>query len=315
MATLIHKHGHNQLKLNFAPFIFMAGDKGARLSEIANTLGISRQAATQTANKIEAAGYLKRAVDPEDGRAKLLMHTPRTKLLINQGAKEAVRLQQSFELTVGREELAKASQMVIQINKALELPLPFDSERRLILAATLPRLSEFMTARLQLLIVAKKHPGIKQSHAAVFSAIGLEGGRIQKIAKVQHVTKQTISVIANELEELGYIERLPDPDDSRQLVLWFTNKGNQFIADSVAAIDSLEDELSGLVGSRDFQYLKEVVCSIYSSLSLEQEVFGLVDDSVASNDLKTIAKQLRQQLGEEGAKSLAQLILSELTGT
>ena len=309
MLALIQKYGHKELKINFDPFISLAGKEGVRLSEVAEILGISRQAATQIANKIEAAGYLQRATDPDDGRAKLLLPTPRGKLLINQGMKEAIRLQKIFESIVGKEELLKASEIVAQINRSLALRFRLDGERKLLLAAVLPRLSEFMAARLQSLTVAKKHPGVKHSHAAVFFAIGLEGGRIQQIAKAQHVTKQAISVVANELEELGYIERLPDPEDSRQLVLWFTKKGRQFIADSVEAIDDLEHELSMIVGNSDFQHLKNMMASLYSSLNIKRKTFG----SAGHKDLKTMAKQLKQQLGDESAAALAQFILLDLT--
>ncbi|MBT3411444.1 MAG: MarR family transcriptional regulator, partial [Halieaceae bacterium] len=93
MGALTVSHGHSQLRINFEPYISMAARSGVRLSEIAEMLGISRQAANQTANQIEKAGYLRRASDPSDGRAKLLVTTPRAMMLVKQGAAEALALE------------------------------------------------------------------------------------------------------------------------------------------------------------------------------------------------------------------------------
>ena len=56
MHTLCENYGHQNLRLNFEPYIALVGDHGVRLSDIAETLAVSRQSANQTANIIEAAG-------------------------------------------------------------------------------------------------------------------------------------------------------------------------------------------------------------------------------------------------------------------
>ena len=79
MKTLQQQYGHTALRMNFEPYIMIAGTDGARLSDIADILGISRQAANHYANQIEDAGYLERRPDPSDGRAKLLVPTTRAR--------------------------------------------------------------------------------------------------------------------------------------------------------------------------------------------------------------------------------------------
>ena len=64
MNALTVLHGHNELRLSFQPYISLSGRNGARLSDIADALGISCQAANQTANLVVAAGYLERRADP-----------------------------------------------------------------------------------------------------------------------------------------------------------------------------------------------------------------------------------------------------------
>ena len=306
MNALTLKYGHSQLRINFEPYIAIAGDRGARLSDIAEILGISRQAANQIANQIEDAGYLKRTPDPSDGRAKLLAPTPRAKALIKQGAQEALRLQQQLAAYVGEAELASATASIAKLDRDLDLLLPFEKAVESPLAGLLPRLSDYISNRLQELTMARGHAGLKRSFGAVLTAIGPGGGRIQQMANAQDVSKQAISATASELEDLGYIQRHPDPEDARQLVLVFTDTGRQLIADSIAAVDELDREFTQHLGETAFTQVKTVVSRIYQSLHLEEDVFGHAEN----DDIRVVARTLTRQLGEERARSLARLILS-----
>lgn len=309
MNALTLKHGHSQLRINFEPYIAIAGEKGARLSDIAEILGISRQAANQAANQIENAGYLTRTPDPSDGRAKLLTPTPRTKALLKQGTREAQRLQQQLAGFVGGSELQEATASVAELDKALGLLLPFEQLDRSPLAGLLPRLSDYITNRLLELTMSRGHPGLKRSFSAVLTSIGPGGGRIQQMANAQDISKQAISATVSELEDLQYITRHPDPEDARQVVLMFTERGKALIVDSIAAVDELDAEFSENLGTARIDQIKNVMARIYRSLHLEEDIFGHAD----SNDIGALARQLKKRLGNEGAKALARLILSTET--
>lgn len=306
MNAMTLKHGHSQLRINFEPYIAIAGNKGARLSDIAEILGISRQAANQAANQIEEAGYLTRTPDPSDGRAKLLTPTPRARALIKQGSLEAHRLQQQFEGVAGTAELAQATASIGKLVQSLALLLPFEEIEAPPLAGLLPRLSDHITNRLLALTMARGHSGLKRSFSSVLTAIGPNGGRIQQMANSQDVSKQAISVTASELEALGYIERRPDPKDARQVILVFTARGERLIADSIAAVEELEQEFNQHLDEEAVRQIKTVISRIYQSLHLEQDVFGHVE----SDDIRVLARELSRKLGDEGAKALARLILS-----
>lgn len=306
MNSLTMKHGHSQLRINFEPYISLAGKRGARLTDIADALGISRQAANQVANQIEAAGYLQRSPDPVDGRAKLLVPTPRARAMLKQGSREAMKLQAQCADLLGEEVIDEVSATIAALNKSLGLLQPLEDDAAPVLAAALPRLSDYISQRLQNLTMSRGHPGLKRSFGAVLTAIGPRGGRIQQMADRQDVSKQAISAIASELESLGYIQRCPDPDDARQLVLVFTDRGRQLVADSVASVDELEGEFATLVGVKRLEQAAGALARIYRSLHLEEDVFGHAD----SNDIRVLARQLTRQLGDAGARALARLILT-----
>ena len=58
-------------------------------------------------------------------------------------------------------------------------------------------------------VVGAGHP-IKPSHSAVFAQIEPGGSRLTKLAAGAHMTPQSMGVIVDELEELGYVARRPE---------------------------------------------------------------------------------------------------------
>lgn len=310
MSALTREQDHKDLRLNFEPYINFIGDRGARLSDIADALAVSRQAANQTANQIEAAGYITREADPSDGRAKLLVTTVRGQALRRDGAREAARLQRQLEAVVGEQGMADALDTLRRLNAALGLLLPAPEDlgqgREAWLAGLLPRLRDHVNHRLMHLTASRGHPDLKQSFGQVLTAIGPRGGRIQQMAQAHRVSKQAISAVAKELEELGYIHRQPDASDARQVVLHFTDRGRELIADSVTSVDALYQEFAGIVGEESLAGFCSVLRDFYRALHLEEDIFG----NSAAVDIRVLAKQLKQQLGEEGGRALAQLLLS-----
>ncbi|ELS58221.1 MarR family winged helix-turn-helix transcriptional regulator [Streptomyces viridochromogenes] len=58
-------------------FIFQAiGQQGATAADLGRILGVSKQAASKTAEQLLGLGYLERGSDPHDGRRKVLRLTP-----------------------------------------------------------------------------------------------------------------------------------------------------------------------------------------------------------------------------------------------
>ncbi|MGI9292442.1 MAG: MarR family winged helix-turn-helix transcriptional regulator [Pseudomonadales bacterium] len=311
MQALTEQLGHEQLRLSFEPFISLIGDDGLRLTELAAGLGISKQAANQTANQIESAGYIMRTPDPADGRARILRLTSAGKALIQQGVDFIGSVEQQYVELIGTKRVKKFSKLLLTLSTGLGLPqarLPRSIVASpVLLGGMLPRISDYMANRLMQLTIEKGHADLKMSFGQVLTLIGLSGGRIQQMARIQSVSKQAISAIATELEQLGYIQRLPDPADSRQVLLIFTEQGLQLLTDSVASLDELEQDIVPIMGHEGLQDLQNIAAELYASLQLEDEVFTSANVSVEQN-LPELAVKLKKQLGTQGALQLAQLL-------
>lgn len=307
MATLQNECGHGQLRLGFAPYVTLVGDRNRRPTELAEALGISRQACNQAIRQVEAAGYLSYVPDPGDGRAKLLTLTPEGRRLRRDGVAVVAGLDEEFAAIVSRDRIEESGRTLAALTTALGFgPLggagPAGEYRGM--GGLLPRMGDYILKRLMTLTIDKGHPGLKLSFGQVIPHISSSGGRIQKIAALHDVSKQAISAIAKELEDLGYLRREADPDDARQLLLHFTPRGEQLLVDATASLDELEAELAGIVGARAYKRLGATVAQLHAGLGLGAGG-GATPDNV---DIKLLADQLRAQLGAARSRALGELL-------
>ena len=67
---------------------------------------------------------------------------------------------------------------------------------------------------------------LREGHGCVFGFIDLEhGSRLTDLAENAGLTKQAVGEAVAELERLGYVERVPDPNDGRAKIIRLTTRG------------------------------------------------------------------------------------------
>lgn len=308
MHALIEQHGHRALKLHFGSFMTLIGHEGARITDLAEQLSISKQAVNQTINQIEDAGYVQRLPDPSDGRAKLVVLTAAGEQLLRQGAALIEGIEAEFSALIGEKGVQRLSANLAALYTVLGLVKPGYGRQDLSLGWLLPRLSDYSRQQLMDLTRRRGHPGLKLSYAQVLTFMGPQGGHIQHMARINEVSKQAIGAIVNELEEQDYLYREADPDDGRQVLLKLTTQGMRLLDDSVDSIAELEFQFGQQVGQSALQEVKSDVLSLYTGLRVEAELFS---DGIASPDkLLNLAARLLQQLGPNDARALAGTLLN-----
>ena len=304
MHSLIEERGHAGLGLHFEPYITLAGDGGIRLSELADTLSISKQAVNQAVNQIEKAGYLRREPDPQDGRAKRAVLTERGLQLLADGAALLGQVEQEFADIVGENTLTEFAERLGQLYTTLGFLTPAIAGQGPMLGWILPRISDNLMQQLMELTRARGHPGLKMSYGQVLTLMTPEGGRIQEMAKINEVSKQAISAIALELEDMGYLQRSTDPADARQVILGFTTEGVRLMEDSIAATRDLDQQFISAVGKTDMAFIKQTAETLYRALGLDSEL------SVnGSQNIDNLAAEIVKSLGKRNARLLAQQLI------
>ena len=93
-----------------------------------------------------------------------------------------------------------------------------------------------------------------------------EGGlRLTELAERSHTSKQAMRYTIDQLEEAGYVERVPDPTDGRAKIISLTERGwhSRRVSDEIIA--SIEQECVQELGEeklRQFEALAKEVSSV-----------------------------------------------------
>lgn len=63
--------------------------------------------------------------------------------------------------------------------------------------------------------------------ARVAARISARGSRVTDLAEQARITKQSASVLVDQLERAGYVERIPDPTDARARLVVIAERGRE----------------------------------------------------------------------------------------
>jgi DNA-binding MarR family transcriptional regulator len=105
----------------------------------------------------------------------------------------------------------------------------------------------------------------KPSHSAVFGQIRPEGSRLTELARGANISPQAMGELVDQLEELGYVERKPDPTDRRAKLIMLTPRGHQCIEAGIATIQGIETQLDAILGQRGHATLRKLLAKVLST--------------------------------------------------
>ncbi|GAA2349791.1 MarR family winged helix-turn-helix transcriptional regulator [Streptomyces cuspidosporus] len=99
------RQGHPEVRPAYGFAMQAIGRDGATASELGRRLGVSKQAAGKTADRLEALGYAVRADDPADARRKVIRLTPRGMDSLARSAAIFEELRAQWAVALGPERL------------------------------------------------------------------------------------------------------------------------------------------------------------------------------------------------------------------
>lgn len=109
---------------------------------------------------------------------------------------------------------------------------------------------------------SRGYSGVTLAHIALLPHIDVEGTRITTLAERGGMTKQGMGQLVRSLEDLGYLERAPDPADGRATLVRFTASGRRFLNDALAVTSELEAEFAATLGDDRLQSLRAALIDI-----------------------------------------------------
>ena len=100
---------------------------------------------------------------------------------------------------------------------------------------------------------------IRPAHGCVFRFIEPSGSRLTVLAEQSGFTKQAVGEVADDLEKLGYVERIPDPLDGRAKLIRLTDRGARSRETAVRIMGEIEAEWAERFGEDAVANLREVL--------------------------------------------------------
>ncbi len=97
---------------------------------------------------------------------------------------------------------------------------------------------------------AQGWPEARPSHGCVFGGMRPEGVRLTDLAEQARITKQSVGEIVSDLEELGWVERIPDPADKRAKLVRLTPLGQKVQDAARATFAEIEAEWAERIGKK-----------------------------------------------------------------
>src|SRR5581483_1452018 len=98
---------------------------------------------------------------------------------------------------------------------------------------------------------------LETAHLNVFQYPGPQGARPSELASRLRMSKQALNYLLGQLEQRGYIERRPDPDDRRSKRIDLTRRGLAIVPVIRGAVAEIEQEWGAALGRRRFDRLRD----------------------------------------------------------
>ncbi|HEX9069037.1 MAG TPA: MarR family winged helix-turn-helix transcriptional regulator [Ktedonobacterales bacterium] len=115
-------------------------------------------------------------------------------------------------------------------------------------------------------LAAADFDDVRPAHFTVFQHIPPEGIRLTALADAALMTKQSMGYLVDDLEALGYVERVPDPTDRRAKVVRLTARGRA-VEDTVRkVIWQIEADWAARLGHKEYQHLTRLLRALIALL-------------------------------------------------
>ena len=105
---------------------------------------------------------------------------------------------------------------------------------------------------------------IRPAHTRLFPHIALEGTRPTEIARRVGVSKQAVGVLIADLEQMGVVERVSDPNDRRARLVRFVSSraGTHVLLDGLRMLGRVEAELASALGTQRWKELHAILTDL-----------------------------------------------------
>jgi DNA-binding MarR family transcriptional regulator len=110
-------------------------------------------------------------------------------------------------------------------------------------------------------------PGFRPSHFQLFAHIPLEGTTTVELANKLGVSKQSMSVLINEMLEMDILLKCENPNDKRSFLIKFQMSEDGPLKSGMRLIKSFDQELADLLGKKLSHQLESKLTTVIDHYS------------------------------------------------
>jgi DNA-binding MarR family transcriptional regulator len=92
-------------------------------------------------------------------------------------------------------------------------------------------------------------PELRRGHLTILRHLDPPGRRTTDLARAAEVSRQAVSQLVSDLEELGIVEQARDPTDGRARIVTYTERGLEGYGLAVASFERVQRELGDALGA------------------------------------------------------------------
>jgi DNA-binding MarR family transcriptional regulator len=144
-------------------------------------------------------------------------------------------------------------------------PVVFRDLREGNLLRELIRISRLMSDETVAMLRSRGVDGMMPAYPRLLGNLDTEGTRIGALARKMGVTRQAAAQLAVEIERVGFVERVPDPQDGRGVIIRFTPRGRATLAIAVEVIAEIEADYARIVGADRLALVKATLAELLAA--------------------------------------------------
>jgi DNA-binding MarR family transcriptional regulator len=107
--------------------------------------------------------------------------------------------------------------------------------------------------------------GVRPAFGSVFAHVDPAGTQLSDLARRSGMTKQAMASIVSEMQDLGLVRRVDDPDDGRGRLVVLTAKGRRRLSQAARAVASVEGRVRRRLGDRRYEALRVALDELTSA--------------------------------------------------
>jgi DNA-binding MarR family transcriptional regulator len=107
--------------------------------------------------------------------------------------------------------------------------------------------------------------GLRPAFGSVFAHVDPTGTQLAELARRAGMTKQAMAAIVSEMQDLGLVRRVEDPEDGRGRLVVVTAKGRRRLSQAARAVANVEARVRRRLGERRYETLRGALDELTSA--------------------------------------------------